>query len=442
MWQVVAGEGLKCDECRHEISAEARCISQMPPVLPGGFLRRKFENFCIDCKDCEAAAPNPDGDLRSCYERSLDHWYTPRVRTSYSETCAGCGDEIPEKTWALVQKFYVWPDSENEAETSSADGSDRFGGILPGVVTGFAPGDPPAHWSNLSAKTRWRFRIGGLGRGFGSRSPKMAQRVYEREVPRIIRNLGEPAVRAYLKGKHFSHRISVRNAPASAKAPSNVVLETASANLTRGSRNMSSTALATAKKGQRISAIKVAGKSVVSSSAKAGAFAAATEAAVSIPENFLHFRRGRKTGGQAVKDSTKSAAGAAAIGVATVGVGKVAAMAGIGLSLGPLGTPVMIAGGLVFAGTAIRRVHKAAKFDLPLDELRIFICKEESCRRAFARKMAAPLEQGSSSPGFSYVLARFAREIRNRMVETLRRWTFACYIMWPYGARRRRQFTR
>ena len=110
----------------HEIPAEARCISQMPPVLPDGFLRGKFDNFCIDCKDCEAAAADSNGDLRSCYERSLEHWYTPKARTSYSENCAGCGVEIPEKTWALVQKFYVWPDSEDEAETSSADASDRL----------------------------------------------------------------------------------------------------------------------------------------------------------------------------------------------------------------------------------------------------------------------------------------------------------------------------
>ena len=389
MWQVVAGEDLKCNECRHEIPAEAWCISQMPPVLPDGFLRRKFENFCIDCKDCDTTEPTPDDDLHSCYERALDHWYTPGARTSVSEICAGCGDEIPEKTWALVQKFYVWPDPEGEAEASSADASDRFGGISSGVITGFAPGERPAHWSNLSAKTRWRFRTGGLSRGLGNRSPRMAQRVYEREVPRIIRNLGEPAVRAYLKGKHFSHRISVRNASASAKAPSNVVLENGSANLARGSRNMSSAGLAAAKKGQRISAVKVAGKSVVRGSVKAGAFAAATEAAVSIPENLLHYRRGRKTGGQAVKDTTKSTAGAAAIGVATAGAAKVAAMAGVGLSLGALGTPVMIAGGLVFAGTAIRRVHKAAKHDLPLDELRVFICKDGSCTSAYAQEVAA-----------------------------------------------------
>ena len=442
MWQVVAGEGLKCNECRHEIPSEAMCISQMPSELPDGFLRGKFENFCIDCKDCEAAATDPDSDLHSCYERSLDHWYTPRARTSVLEICAGCGDDIPEKTWALVQKFYAWPESEGEAETGSADAPDELGGISPSVITGLAPGDAPAHWSNLSAKTRWRFRTGGLGRGLGSRSPRMAQRVYEKEVPRFIRNMDEPAVRAYLKGKHFSHRISVRSAPGNARAPANVVLEKASANLTRGSRNMSSAGLAAAKKSQRISAIKVAGKSVARDSAKAGAFAAAAEAAISVPENLLHYRRGRKTGGQAVKDTAKSTASAVAIGVATTGAAKVVAMAGVGLTLGAFGTPVMIAGGLVFAGTAIRRVHKAAKHDLPMDEFRMFICKEVSCRRALAQKIAAPRQQSSSGSGLSDVLARIARDIRNRIMGVLRRWFYACCIMWPYVSRRRHQFTR
>ena len=101
-----------------------------------------------------------------------------------------------------------------------------------------------------------------------------------------------------------------------------------------------------------------------------------------------------------MKDTTKSAAGAAAIGVATAGAAKVAAMAGVGLSLGPLGTPVMIAGVLLFAGTAIRRVHKAAKHDLPLDEVRIFICKEESCRRALAGKLELRLSKKAPAPAF------------------------------------------
>ena len=117
-------------------------------------------------------------------------------------------------------------------------------------------------------------------------------------------------------------------------------------------------------------------------------------------------------------------------------------MAGVGLSLGALATPMMIAGGLVFAGTAIRRVDKAAKYDLPLDEVRIFICKEDSCRRAFAQKIGAPSEQECSSSSIPDVLARIARETRNRLMETLRRWSSACYNMWPYGSRHKHQFTR
>ena len=64
-------------------------------------------------------------------------------------------------------------------------------------------------------------------------------------------------------------------------------------------------------------------------------------------------------------------------------------MADIGLSLGALGPPIMIAGGVIFAGAAIRRIHKAAKHDLPLDELRVFLCKEGPCKDIFAREIVA-----------------------------------------------------
>ena len=131
------------------------------------------------------------------------------------------------------------------------------------------------------------------------------------------------------------------------------------------------------------------GKSVVSGSAKADALAAATEAVISVPEDSLHCRRGRKTSGQAAKDTTKSTANAATIGVATAGAVKVTAMAGVGLSLGALGTPVMTSRGIVFARRAIRRVYKAAKHELPLDEFRIFFRKEGSCRYSLVREVVA-----------------------------------------------------
>ena len=389
MWQVVAEEVLKCTECRHEIPADERCVSQMPPEMPEGIHRRKFENFCISCKICDETSSSIDDNYRSCYVRILGQWYTPRAKTVVAETCASCGDAIPEKTWAFVQKFYAWPEPERDETTESDQSSEDLEGAAPGLIAGLFPRAVPANWDNLSSRIRWRFRTGGLGSGLGSRSPKMAQRLFEKEVPKPIRNLGERTLKDYVNGRHthFSHRISAANAPARAKAPGNVVLENKAANLSRGSRNMSSANLAGAKSGQRISAIKVATKSVVRGGVKAGAIAAATEAAISVPENFLHYRRGRKSRSQAVKDTTKSTANAAAIGAATAGVAKVAAMAGVGLSLGALGPPVMIAGGVLFAGATIRRIHKAAKHDLPLDEFRIFLCKEGLCRDAFAREI-------------------------------------------------------
>ena len=75
------------------------------------------------------------------------------------------------------------------------------------------------------------------------------------------------------------------------------------------------------------------------------------------------------------------------VGVATAGVAKGAAMTGLGLSLGPFGTPVMIAGGIVLAGSAFYRINKAAKRDLPLDEYHIFFCKDARCNTRFAREL-------------------------------------------------------
>ena len=189
---------------------------------------------------------------------------------------------------------------------------------------------------------------GGLGRGLGLRSRVMARRLYEKEVPVGIRNMGEHAVRDFLKGRHFSHVKSVAKAPGAARAPSNVVLEDATANLSRGSRNMTSAQLAAAKSAGRASAIKVGAKAAAKGGVKAGLFAAAVEAVVSVPENILHYKRGRKSRKQAAQDIAKDTSIAAGWGVA-----QGAAMAGVGLTLGPFGTPLLIAGG----GSDGRRRH-------------------------------------------------------------------------------------
>ena len=376
MWQVVVEEDIYCRECHHLISSGTDCLSQMPSRMPENFRRRKYENFCIECAECDAGT-------RACYVRRLNHWYTREEKTVGPVNCGYCSETIPDGTRTVVQRLYAWPDSETGSE--SKNGPVHYGGAAVGIAAGTAVKPAPVGWHNLSGSTQRRFQSGGLGRGLGARSPTMAQRLYEREVPEAVRSMGEPAVKDFLRGKHFSHIKSVANAPGRAKAPSNIILEDAGTNLSRGSRNMTSAGREAAKSAGRASAIRTGTKAAIKGGAKAGLIAAAAEAAVSLPENILHYRRGRKSRGQATQDIAKSTATAAGVGVAAAGVAKGAAMAGIGLSLGPFGTPLMIGGGVLLAGSAAYRIAKAAKRDLPLDEYRLFFCKNLRCKNSFAR---------------------------------------------------------
>ena len=223
MWHVVAEEGMYCTECHHEISSGTVCLSQMPLEIPEGFRRGKYENFCIECEECAARGLRSGLRQRACYVRRLDHWFTHVEKTAEPINCGHCGEIIPQRTWTVAQKLYAWPDSEADSESMS----DRHhpGGAVTGVAAGTAAKTSSAGWHNLSRATQFRFQSGGLGRGLGHRSPTMGQRLYEKEVPEAIRNLGEPIVRDFLEGKHFSHIKSVANAPSIAKAPSNAILE-------------------------------------------------------------------------------------------------------------------------------------------------------------------------------------------------------------------------
>ena len=380
MWHVIAEEDMHCTECSHKIPSGTECLSQMPLEMPENFHRRKYENFCITCAECDAERGRP---ARPCYVRRLNHWYTHKERTQEPVPCGYCGETIAESILTVVQRLYDWPDS-GTVSGSEADPPQGHSAAA-GVTAAGATKSSTAGWHNLSSATQQRFRTGGLGRGLGSRSPAMARRLYEKEVPEAIRNMGEPAVKDFLKGKHFSHIRSVSNAPGRAKAPSNVVLENARDNLRRGSRNMTSNGRAAAKSAGRASAIRTGAKAAVKSGARAGLFAAAMEAVVAVPENILHVKRGRKSGGQAVKDAAKNVGSAAGVGVAAAGVANAAAVAGVGLSLGPIGVPIAIAGVGLMVGTGVHRLVKAAKRDLPLDEYHIFFCKNMRCKNRFAR---------------------------------------------------------
>ena len=374
MWHVIAEEDLICNECRHDIPAGSECLSQMPVDMPEKFSRGKYQNFCISCPKCDLEKVE-----LPCYARRLDHWYTVRKTTEESVRCGHCDRTIPEGTRTVAQKIYVWPEAETK---SGADGSPSpIGSAVAGAADGAAK-SRSGGWHNLGNVTKQKFKTAGLGRSRGIRSVSEAQHFYETSIPRIVRNGGEGAVKEFLKGKQASHLKSVANAPNQAKAASNVIWENTNKNAARGGRNMSANELSAAKSALRSSAINATLKSALKGAARGGFIALATEAPVAGLENYLHWKRGRKTGSKSAKDAVSSSAITAGIGGAAG-----AAMVLTPLSLGPLGVPVTIAGGVVLAGTSIYRIAKAAQHDLPLDELYIHFCKKRNYKTEFAQAL-------------------------------------------------------
>ena len=371
MWHVIAEEDLICNECRHDIPAGSECLSQMPVDMPEKFSRGKYQNFCISCPKCDLEKVE-----LPCYARRLNHWYTVRKTTEESVRCGHCDRTIPGGTRTIAQKIYAW--AESGANSRFKDSSSTISGAVAGAAEGVYKSGS-GNWHNLSYSIKQKFRTAGLGRSRGIRTPGQARHFYETSVPQIVRNGGEDAVKAFLKGKQASHIKSVANAPSQAKASSNVIWESSKRNAARGGRNMSSSELSVAKSALRSSSIK---STVVRGAARSGFIALVTEAPVAGLENYFHWKRGRKTGSQATKDVVSSS-------VVTAGVGGAAgaAMVLTPLSLGPLGVPVTIAGGVVLAGTSIYRIAKAAQHDLPLDELYIHFCKKRNCKTEFAQAL-------------------------------------------------------
>ena len=385
MWKVVAEEDQTCTECRHRIRAGENCLSQMPEEMPAKFRRRKYETFHINCAECAQQKKLP-----YCYVRHLNHWYTSTEITKEPVQCGYCEDSIPKGKSVIYQKLFAWPESplDSEYENISSDGS---GVITTATATesgiaGAAKGAHAGSWHNLSSETQRQFQTRGLGRGLGSRTPAQARQLYETKVPLSVRNQGEQAVLKFIDGKHrhFSHGNSVFNSPDKAKEPSNVFIENAKKNLSRGNRNMTSKEIAAAHSANRRLAFGAAAQGV----ARGGAISAAVEAPIAGIENFYHWKRGRKSAGQAVKDSAKSTAGAGAVGAGVtataLGVSKGAAMVGISPTLGPAGPPLAVAGVALMVGATAYRIIKASKRDLPLDEYRLFLCKDTDCKNRFA----------------------------------------------------------
>ena len=363
MWYARAEEYTHCMKCGHDIPAGTDCLSQLPWELPLGTRRSDYMNFCIDCIEWEQGdSPVP------CFTLSREH-LIHLEKSEDSVSCHSCEETILRNAESFVWTFFAWPVS-SEADRNSDDAvvQDLHWEVGPASWLGRLR---PGGWDRLSPDTRNLFRIRGLGRGLGIRTPTMARRLYENSIPQSIRDAGEPSVLRFLQEKHASHIRSVARNPGRAKAPSNIVWERPSRNLSRGARNMTAAEVAAANASAQRFAYVVAGKAV----ARQAGFTAAIEFPIASLENWFHWKRGRKTGEQAIRDTAKSTSASLGSAAALAAIVQVAGLTGVSLSfLAPLAAPLAIGGLAMFAVSSVRRVARAAGHDFPLDELRVYFC--------------------------------------------------------------------
>ena len=342
MHLVATAGSLVCSECDHAIPEGSSCISEMPEQLhelnsvgPG-----VFRHFHARCEECQTG--------RSCYRvhASRQAATTAQKRTD----CTYCGLPISAGEQVLRESFLVLN------EETGAEGYEKVGQGLAGL-----PNAPlkAVRFSDLSPGLRWKFRTAGLGNGRGIRTPAQAEAFFLRSVPASVRSLGERAVWRFLKGKHASHVESVANAPSKARAPGNVVWESWKGNIRRGPRNMTRMQRLSVTASNGAHAAGVVAKSAASSAARGGAFAAALETLVSVPENAIHVRKGTKTKEDAAKDVAKDVSKAGIAGGAVAGGVAVAAAMGAGPLLATAGPVLGGVGFGVFAFSSVRRIQRA-----------------------------------------------------------------------------------
>ena len=369
MWHVIAEEDFKCRECYHYIDAGTECLSQTPPKMPAGLRRSKFENYCLNCPECDA-----NGSGLSCFARRLSHWYAPKATAENEVLCGHCNQTIPKGTRTVAQNIYTWPNDEMK---SASNGTNPGGPAAAATATTAA--NPTSGWEKLSPATQRKISTAGLGGPRGTRTLKQAQQFYEYSIPQRVRNAGERAVLNFLRGKEASHIRSVRNAPHLTKTTKNIIWEHRSRNQARGGSNMTLADQKAARSANINSAVTVGMKAAFRRAAFGGVIAMIMEGPVAGLENCFHCRRGRKTSRQATQDAVKSTAVATGAGAATSAILPL-----ILPSLGPVGLPLMIAGGALWVGTTVHRVASAARHDLPIAELYVFFCKNRDCHIGFA----------------------------------------------------------
>ena len=377
MWQMIAGTGLRCVECRHEIQPGRLCLSELPEETPAGVDRADFQHFCIGCPQCWAQGKH------ACYVRYLDS-RTPKGATPRSLPCARCGRRIGAGEDAGVETYYDWPraaSGESGGEVAEALGINA-GAVGADILI---RGIPDNSFSDLSQSLQRKFATAGLGGDRGVRSMVDAQGFYQESIPYPIRNLGGDAVHRWLEGKDASHVQSVQNSPELKNVNSNLVWEGSAINKTRGAENMTGMELLRANASNTFDASAVVFRTCLESAAMTAFYAGLMEAPVATLENYIHYQKGRKTGEEALIDAAKLIATRAAAGLVvgfavTAAVALIPGAAPLMVTIAPVLMPVGFA---LYGTTVLKRILDALADDLPLDRVGTYFCSLR-CHTRFA----------------------------------------------------------
>ena len=380
MWPMIAGPGLRCGECRHNILPRRLCLSELPEEMPPGVSRSDFRNYCIGCPECWGRG------LHACYVRYLEGDKS-QGRTHRSLPCSRCGRRIGSGDKAGMETYYDWPDALEDRDaltgrttsSTSAAGTVGMAGGLEILVRGM----PSGSFADIGNSLQQKFATAGLGGDRGAWADPQA--IYRDTVPYPVRNLGEDAVRSFTGGRDLSHRISVSSSPELARDPGNIAgWENSGLNRARGAETMTGTEEFRLGVSNAFRASGVVLSECLEAAAATALFSALLEAPISIVENAIHYRKGRKTGEEAIKEAATAirdrAVAGAAVGFA---VRAAIALTGVGPLVVTISPVLMTVGMTLYAHTFLKRILSGLDDGLPLSRVGTYFCSMR-CHTTFA----------------------------------------------------------
>ena len=380
MWPMIADPDLRCTECKHTIQPGRLCLSELPEETPPGIPRNRFSNYCIGCPQCWAQGKH------ACYVRHLES-QNRSAKTPRALPCVRCGQRIGAQEDAPIELFYEWPEetelTQQTNSTRTKTASIGTAGAAMSIDT-LIRGAPDGSFSNVSDQLQRKFISAGLGGDRGFRSATEAQALYQSSVPYSVRNLGEEAVKEFLNGKDASHIQSVYNSPELAADPNNILWELRRINQARRAADMNALDQFQAHATNAFNASTIIFRDCLTTAATSALYATIFEAPVTAVENYIHYRRGRKSAEEAIADVARDiknrATAAATLGFA---INAAVLVLGAGPLLITVAPIIMTVGMALYSYSVLKRITDAMKEDIPLERVAIYYCSRR-CLTSFA----------------------------------------------------------